>query len=139
MTTPIVEMRDVSKSFGPVRALHDVNLRLDPGEILGLVGDNSAGKSTLMKILTGAYQRDSGEILIDGDPVHFRSPHESRERGIEMIYQDFALCGNLDVGQNIFLGRWPLRFGLFVDRARMNRDSREILNRLKVDVNSVHQ
>ena len=139
MTTPIVEMRAIYKSFGPVRALHDVNLRLDPGEILGLVGDNSAGKSTLMKILTGAYQRDSGEIFIDGDPVHFRSPHESRERGIEMIYQDFALCGNLDVGQNIFLGRWPLRFGLFVDRARMNRDSREILNRLKVDVNSVHQ
>jgi simple sugar transport system ATP-binding protein len=139
MTTPIVEMRAVCKSFGPVRALNDVNLRLDPGEILGLVGDNSAGKSTLMKILTGAYQRDSGEIFVEGDPVHFRSPHESRERGIEMIYQDFALCGNLDVGQNIFLGRWPLRFGLFVDRARMNRDSREILNRLKVDVNSVHQ
>ena len=139
MTTPIVEMRAISKSFGPVRALNDVNLRLDPGEILGLVGDNSAGKSTLMKIMTGAYQRDSGEIFVEGDPVHFRSPHESRERGIEMIYQDFALCGNLDVGQNIFLGRWPLRFGLFVDRARMNRDSREILNRLKVDVNSVHQ
>ena len=77
-----------------------------------LVGDNSAGKSTLMKILTGAYQRDSGDILIDGAPVHFKSPHESRDRGIEMIYQDFALCGNLDVGQNIFLGRWPMRYGI---------------------------
>jgi simple sugar transport system ATP-binding protein len=139
MTAPIVEMRAINKSFGPVRALIDVNLRLAPGEVLGLVGDNSAGKSTLMKILTGAYQRDSGEIFIDGKPVHFRSPHESRDLGIEMIYQDFALCGNLDVGQNIFLGRWPRRFGIFVDRARMHEDAREILDRLKVDVNSVYQ
>ncbi|MGD0722151.1 MAG: ATP-binding cassette domain-containing protein [Roseiarcus sp.] len=139
MTDPIVAMRGVTKNFGPVQALVDVNLRLLPGEVLGLVGDNSAGKSTLMKILTGAYQRDSGDILIDGAPVRFKSPHESRARGIEMIYQDFALCGNLDVGQNIFLGRWPLRFGLFVDRARMHRDARAILTRLKVDVNSVYQ
>ena len=139
MTTPIVEMRSITKSFGPVRALIDVNLRLMPGEVLGLVGDNSAGKSTLMKILTGAYQRDSGEIFIEGKPVHFKSPHESRDLGIEMIYQDFALCGNLDVGQNIFLGRWPKRFGIFVDRSRMHEDAREILDRLKVDVNSVYQ
>ena len=139
MTTPIVEMRGIDKSFGPVRALVNVNLRLMPGEVLGLVGDNSAGKSTLMKILTGAYQRDSGEILIDGKEVHFKSPHESRDLGIEMIYQDFALCGNLDVGQNIFLGRWPKRLGVFVDRARMHHDAREILDRLKVDVNSVYQ
>ena len=137
--TAVVEMRAICKSFGPVRALHNVDLSLARGEILGLVGDNSAGKSTLMKILTGAYQRDSGEILVDGEPVRFRSPHESRDRGIEMIYQDFALCGNLDVGQNIFLGRWPRRFGLFVDRDRMNREARTILDRLKVDVNSVHQ
>ncbi|MGA2042626.1 MAG: ATP-binding cassette domain-containing protein [Roseiarcus sp.] len=139
MTDPIVAMRGVTKNFGPVQALVDVNLRLMPGEVLGLVGDNSAGKSTLMKILTGAYQRDSGDILIEGAPVRFKSPHESRARGIEMIYQDFALCGNLDVGQNIFLGRWPLRFGLFVDRPRMHRDARAILTRLKVDVNSVYQ
>src|SRR5271170_5962714 len=127
MTTPIVEMRAINKSFGPVRALIDVNLRLAPGEVLGLVGDNSAGKSTLMKILTGAYQRDSGEIFIDGKPVHFRSPHESRDLGIEMIYQDFALCGNLDVGQNIFLGRWPRRFGIFVDRGRMHEEANSVL------------
>ena len=87
-----------------MQALVNVHLRLMPGEVLGLVGDNSAGKSTLMKIVTGAYQRDAGDIFIDGEPVHFKSPHESRERGIEMIYQDFALCGNLDVAQNIFLG-----------------------------------
>ncbi|HYM99334.1 MAG TPA: ATP-binding cassette domain-containing protein, partial [Aestuariivirgaceae bacterium] len=98
-------MRHISKAFGAVRALADVDLRLYPGEILGLVGDNSAGKSTLMKILTGAYHRDSGDILVSGETVTFKSPHESRRAGIEMIYQDFALCGNMDVGQNIFLGR----------------------------------
>jgi simple sugar transport system ATP-binding protein len=136
--TPIVEMRHIYKSFGPVRALSDVNLVLYPGEILGLVGDNSAGKSTLMKIMTGAYQRDTGDILVDGKPVHFRSPHESRDLGIEMIYQDFALCGNMDVGQNIFLGRWPRR-GIFVNRRRMYDEAGAVLKRLKVDVNSVFQ
>jgi simple sugar transport system ATP-binding protein len=135
---PIVEMRCINKTFGAVRALIDVDLTLYPGEILGLVGDNSAGKSTLMKILTGAYQRDSGDILVDGKVSHFRSPHESREVGIEMIYQDFALCGNMDVGQNIFLGRWPTR-GLFVNRAKMYAEADQVLQRLKVDVNSVYQ
>ena len=137
-TTPIVEMRGISKSFGPVNALVGVDLRLYPGEILGLVGDNSAGKSTLMKILTGAYSRDSGEVIVNGKPTHFRSPHESRDTGIEMIYQDFALCGNMDVGQNIFLGRWPVK-GLFVDRKRMYAEASKVLQRLKVDVNSVYQ
>ena len=135
---PLVRMDGIQKSFGAVRALADVSLRLYPGEILGLVGDNSAGKSTLMKILTGAYQRDSGEILVAGELVHFRSPHESRQRGIEMIYQDFALCGNMDVGQNIFLGRWP-RKGIFVDRRKMYAQADQVLKRLKVDVNSVYQ
>ena len=135
---PIVEMRNINKSFGPVRALTGVNLVLYPGEVLGLVGDNSAGKSTLMKILTGAYQRDSGDVLVAGQPTHFKSPHESRVVGIEMIYQDFALCGNMDVGQNIFLGRWPRR-GIFVDRRRMYTEADSVLKRLKVDVNSVFQ
>jgi simple sugar transport system ATP-binding protein len=135
---PIIDMRGVSKAFGAVNALIDVDLQLRPGEVLGLVGDNSAGKSTLMKILTGAYHRDSGEVIVDGVATHFRSPHESRDMGIEMIYQDFALCGNLDVGQNIFLGRWPRR-GIFVDRKKMYADAGEVLQRLKVDVNSVYQ
>ena len=123
-----------------MQALVDVHLRLMPGEVLGLVGDNSAGKSTLMKIVTGAYQRDAGDIFIDGAPVHFKSPHESRDRGIEMIYQDFALCGNLDVSAKTSswgVGRCGI--GIFVDRARMHDEAREILNRLKVDVNSVYQ
>ena len=137
-TAPLIDMRHISKAFGAVRALNDVNLRLYPGEILGLVGDNSAGKSTLMKILTGAYHRDSGDVLVAGTPTHFKSPHESRAAGIEMIYQDFALCGNMDVGQNIFLGRWP-RKSLFVDRKTMYREADKMLKRLKVDVNSVYQ
>ena len=120
--TPIVEMRRISKAFGAVTALADVDLILYPGEILGLVGDNSAGKSTLMKILTGAYQRDSGDVLVAGQETHFKSPHDSRVVGIEMIYQDFALCGNMDVGQNIFLGRWPTR-GFFVNRKKMYREA----------------
>ncbi|MEZ5832254.1 MAG: ATP-binding cassette domain-containing protein [Dongiaceae bacterium] len=135
---PIIEMRHINKSFGAVRALIDVDLRLHPGEIMGLVGDNSAGKSTLMKILTGAYSRDSGEVLVNSAQTHFKSPHESRAAGIEMIYQDFALCGNMDVGQNIFLGRWPRR-GMFVDRKAMYREADTVLKRLKVDVNSVYQ
>jgi simple sugar transport system ATP-binding protein len=135
---PIVEMRNVSKAFGPVQALANVDLVLQPGEILGLVGDNSAGKSTLMKVLTGAYHRDSGEVLVAGEKTQFKSPHESRLSGIEMIYQDFALCGNMDVAQNIFLGRWP-RKGLFVDRRRMYAEADNVLTRLKVDVNSVYQ
>lgn len=136
--TPIIEMRAICKSFGAVRALHEVDFHLMPGEVLGLVGDNSAGKSTLMKILTGAYHRDAGDVLVNGAPTSFRSPQDSREAGIEMIYQDFALCGNMDVGQNIFLGRWPRR-GPFIDRNRMYADADAVLKRLKVDVNSVHQ
>ena len=138
MTTPVIEMRDIRKSFGAVQALDGVDFRLMPGEIVGLVGDNSAGKSTLMKVMTGAYQRDAGEVRVAGEATNFRSPQDSRDRGIEMIYQDFALCGNMDIGQNIFLGRWPRRFGVFVDRARMYREANAVLQRLKVDVNSVY-
>lgn len=132
----VVEMVGIGKSFGAVQALYDVGLRLAPAEILGLVGDNSAGKSTLMKILSGAYQKDAGEIRIDGAPVHFRNPHESRARGIEMIYQDFALCGNMDIAANMFLGRWPTK-GWFVDRRRMEAEASAVLAKLKVDVASV--
>jgi simple sugar transport system ATP-binding protein len=137
-TPPLVEMKSIDKSFGAVNALVDVSLRIWPGEILGLVGDNSAGKSTLMKILTGAYARDAGEVLLEGRLANFRNPHESRDAGIEMIYQDFALCGNLDVAQNVFLGRWPRR-GMFVDRRRMYDEASSVMRRLKVDVNSVYQ
>jgi simple sugar transport system ATP-binding protein len=111
--SPLVEMRGISKSFGAIHALQAVDLTVAAGEVLGLVGDNSAGKSTLMKILTGAYRPDAGTIRVCGQPVDLTSPQESRRLGIEMVYQDFALCGNLDVASNIYLGRWPTR-GPFV-------------------------
>ena len=133
MSTPIIEMRGIQKHFGAVHALRNVNFRLAPGEILGLVGDNSAGKSTLMKVMTGAYQRDGGDVLVDGKPTRFGSPQESRDAGIEMIYQDFALCGNMDIGQNIFLGRWPRRFGVFVDRPRMYEEAVELVQGFGID------
>ncbi|MGH6891608.1 MAG: ATP-binding cassette domain-containing protein [Dongiaceae bacterium] len=133
---PIVDMRGISKRFGAVQALQDVTLRLMSGEILGLVGDNSAGKSTLMKILSGAYQKDSGAIQVQGAEVSFKSPHESRMLGIEMIYQDFALCGNMDIAANMFLGRWPTR-GWFVDRRRMEAEASAVLSKLRVEVASV--
>src|SRR5215472_11350447 len=138
MTAPIVEMRAISKSFGPVQALVNVNLHLMPGEVLGLVGDNSAGKSTLMKVLTGAYRPDAGEILVAGRPEEIVSPQDSRRLGIEMVYQDFALCGNLDVATNIFLGRWPIRGG-FVRGSRMEAEARRILGELGVDPGIVRQ
>ena len=113
---PLVRMVQVSKSFGPVRALSRVNLALYPREVLGLVGDNAAGKSTLMKVLTGAYQPDSGEIYLNGQRVHFASPAESRRAGIEMVYQDLALAGNLSVTGNIFLGHEHTRLRCIIGR-----------------------
>jgi simple sugar transport system ATP-binding protein len=133
---PLVAMRGISKSFGGIKALSNVNLRLLPGEILGIVGDNSAGKSTLMKVLSGTYIADEGDIVFEGKGVAFRKPHDSRAIGIEMIYQDFALCGNMDVSYNMFLGRW-LTKGPFLDRRRMDDMTREVMSRLKVDIASV--
>ncbi len=90
---PLVEMRGISKSFGPLRTLRQVDLCWQRQEVLGLVGDNAAGKSTLMKVLTGAYQPDEGEIFFNGQQVRFLSPHDSRALGSEMVYQDLALAG----------------------------------------------
>jgi simple sugar transport system ATP-binding protein len=135
---PLVEMRAISKAFGAIQALKAVDLSVAPGEVLGLVGDNSAGKSTLMKILTGAYRPDEGEIRILGRRVDIDSPQASRSLGIEMVYQDFALCGNLDVATNIFLGRWPTRGG-FVQARRMEGAARAILGGLGVEADIVGQ
>jgi simple sugar transport system ATP-binding protein len=137
LPAPLIEMRAISKAFGAIQALTRVNLRLMPGEILGLVGDNAAGKSTLMKILSGAYAMDEGKILLEGEEAHFASPHDSRARGIEMIYQDFALCGNMDVAANMFLGAWPTK-GWFVDKKRMEAEASAILRRLNIDIASVN-
>jgi simple sugar transport system ATP-binding protein len=134
---PRIEVIDVGKSFGPVTALRSVSLHVHAGEVLGVLGDNGAGKSTLMKILAGSVERDRGEILMDGKPVHFASPRGSRAAGIEMIYQDLALCDDLDVASNFFLGREPRRMGL-LDLDRMHADTVRELAALGARVPSTH-
>jgi len=123
-------MRGISKSFGAVRAVEEVDLLLHRQEILGLVGDNAAGKSTLMKVLAAVHRPDRGTILMEGREVRFRSPAEARRQGIEMIYQDFSLAPNLNIPDNIFLGREAVKRVLgvgFLDRPRMEEASRTAL------------
>src|SRR4030066_2155635 len=103
--TPVVEMRNIKKSFAAVRALRGVDLVLRHKEVVGLVGDNAAGKSTLMKVLSGAYIPDEGEILIEGKNAHMTDPLDARRLGIEMVYQDLAMANNMDGTPNTFRGR----------------------------------
>jgi len=143
-TVPLVEMKDIRKSFGAVQALRGVDLVLNHNEVLGLVGDNAAGKSTLMKVLSGAYVADSGDILLEGKKAHITKPEDSRYLGIEMVYQDFALAGNIDVAGNIFLGRERTLGGLgkalgVFDKRGMAENSRQLLGRLHIEVKSVRQ
>jgi simple sugar transport system ATP-binding protein len=132
----LLEMRNIRKSFGGLKALEDVTLELRRGEVLGLVGDNAAGKSTLMKILTGFYHADSGRIVLDGKEVHIDSPHTSKRLGIEMVYQNLELCQNLNVFENLYLGREILREPVFrfLKRREMERQSVEILHKLKIEI-----
>ncbi len=141
---PLVEMKGIRKNFGAVQALKGVDLTLHHNEVLGLVGDNAAGKSTLMKVLSGAYVADEGDILLEGDKASITKPEDSRHLGIEMVYQDFALAGNIDVAGNIFLGRERTLGGLgkllqILNRRGMDQASRELLGRLKIEVESVRQ
>jgi len=138
----LVKMERISKSFGAVRAVREVDLEIYPAEILGLVGDNAAGKSTLMKILCGALIPDSGRILFEGKEVHFTSPLDARRLGIEMIYQDLSLCGNLSVWANLFIGREITKSYLgglvrLLDKRKMEQESRQMLDIVKVDMDSV--
>ncbi|PCJ91003.1 MAG: ABC transporter ATP-binding protein [Hyphomicrobiales bacterium] len=129
----LLDIRGISKSFGPVDVLHGVDLTLNAGEVVGLVGDNGAGKSTLMKIVTGMYTANTGEIKLDGESILNFSPGERRQKGIEMIYQDLALARQQDVAANIFLGREPTRsiMGIrFVDGSAMKRDAQAMIDRL---------
>ncbi|MEV4708382.1 ATP-binding cassette domain-containing protein, partial [Actinoplanes sp. NPDC049316] len=107
--TPLLELRGIDKSFGPVQVLHDVGLSAYAGEVTALVGDNGAGKSTLVKCVSGIYPIDAGTISFDGRPVTIHSPRDAAELGIEVVYQDLALCDNLDIVQNMFLGREKVR------------------------------
>jgi ABC-type sugar transport system ATPase subunit len=134
-------MRNVKKRFGAVQALRGVDLALKSNEVLGLVGDNAAGKSTLMKVLTGAYIPDEGEIFIDGTKANILKPEDSRHQGIEMVYQDFALADNLDVASNVFLGREAVRWHLgpirVMNRAYMEEWAKAVIDNLQININSV--
>jgi simple sugar transport system ATP-binding protein len=130
----LLEVRGVSKSFGAIRALTAVSFAVEPGEVVGLMGDNGAGKSTMVKLIAGNFPPDEGEVLVEGHVCHFHRPIEARGRGIEVVYQDLALADNLTAAQNVFLGReikkgvWPFRI---LDKKAMIDRSSELFAELK--------
>ena len=131
---PALELEKISKHFGAIQALTDVDMTLEPGEVLGLMGDNGAGKSTLVKVIAGNFPPSSGEMRIAGEPVHFHRPVEARQKGVEVVYQDLALCNNLTASANVFLGReikkklGPFRW---LDHAAMARKAGGLFGELK--------
>ena len=137
--TPLLQMSGINKSFGPVHVLHDIDFAVYPGEVTALVGDNGAGKTTLVKCVAGIYAVDSGEIRFNGDPVTMHGPRDAAALGIEVVYQDLALCDNLDIVQNMFLGRELVKSGV-LDESEMERRARSTLASLSVrTVKSVRQ
>ncbi|ACV81611.1 ATP-binding cassette domain-containing protein [Nakamurella multipartita] len=138
-STPILELRGVNKSFGAVQVLHGVDLKIYPGQVTALVGDNGAGKSTLVKCVAGIHGIDSGDYLFESNQVSVANPRDAAHLGIEIVYQDLALCDNLDIVQNMFLGREP-KSGLVLDEAQMEIKARDTLASLSVrTVTSVRQ
>ena len=127
---PLVEMRNMSISFGGIHAVDDASVDLHPGEVVGLLGHNGAGKSTLIKILSGAYQRDNGEIHIDGKPATINNPRDAKGYGIETIYQTLALADNVDTAANLYLGRELLTPWGTLDDVAMEAKAREVMGRL---------
>jgi simple sugar transport system ATP-binding protein len=142
-TQPILQTVELEKRFGGLVAVNKVSMEIYLGEVVGLVGDNGAGKSTLIKMISGVYRPDGGQLLLDGKEISFSTPLEARQRGIETIYQDLALCENLDAPVNIFLGREPLRrtLGLFnvVDRAQMAEESSKVLDQLDIHIPNLNR
>jgi len=139
MDAPLIELTDIVKSFGPVSVLKGVNLKAYAGKVTALVGDNGAGKSTLIKGLAGVQPYDGGEVRFEGETIHLHSPREASRLGIEVVYQDLALCDNLDIVQNMFLGREETVAGTF-DEGQMEREASETLRSLSVrTVKSVRQ
>jgi fructose transport system ATP-binding protein len=143
--TPVLAARGLVKHFGHVAALRGVDFDLFPSEITAIIGDNGAGKSTLIKTLSGAFQPDEGEILLDGEPVTFRTPLDARRAGIETVYQELAVAPALDIAANIFLGRelrraGPVgRFLRVLDQGRMRREATRYFSELKIGVPSIAQ
>lgn len=129
-----LRLENITKSFGAIHALTDVSLTIEPGEVVGLMGDNGAGKSTLVKVIAGNFAPTSGEIFLDGQRVEFHKPLDAQRAGIEVVYQDLALCNNLSAASNVFLGRELTRqFGPFqiIDYAGMRTKAAELFARLK--------
>lgn len=139
---PVVVMEDIRKSFGPVRALDGASLKANSGQVLGILGDNGAGKSTMIKILSGVYKADSGRIIFEGKDVQFNSPMDARRIGIETIYQDLAIVNDLSVYHNIFLAREKLWDGLrvmkFLRNGRMASDAIDVLKDVNADIQNVN-
>lgn len=137
--TPLLEVRNLAKHFGAVKALNDCSLTVRPGEVVALAGDNGAGKTTMIKAISGVFAPSAGEILIDGKPTSFSSPEDARAQGIETIYQDLALADNLSIGANIYLGREPMTraFGLIpvLDRKAMAKAAKDTMALLDFHVN----
>ena len=131
MVAPIIELKDIRKGFGPVEVLKGVNLKIYPGQVSALVGDNGAGKSTLIKGLAGVQLYDSGDVLVDGQPAHLNSPTAASKLGIEVVYQDLALCENLDIVQNMFLGREETEQGM-LSNGEMEKKASATLGSLSV-------
>src|SRR3954447_13094625 len=137
---PLLELRGVSKSFGSVLALTDVDFEVRRGEVMALVGDNGAGKSTLIKTIAGIHQADEGEIVFEGEAVHIGSPKDAAKLGIEVVYQDLALCDNLDVVQNMYLGREAHDFIQRLKEPVMEAKTAETLKTLRVTtIRSIRQ
>ncbi|MFI6460197.1 ATP-binding cassette domain-containing protein [Streptomyces sp. NPDC050528] len=134
--TPVLALRGVSKRFGAVQALTEVELEVHAGEVVALVGDNGAGKSTLVKTIAGVHPIDDGVIEWEGKPVSINKPHDAQGLGVATVYQDLALCDNLDVVGNLYLGRELLRHGV-IDEVTMEKNSRELLSTLSIRIPSV--
>jgi D-xylose transport system ATP-binding protein len=131
-STPLLELRGVSKAFGAVQALYRVDFEVRRGEVMALVGDNGAGKTTLIKSVAGIYPFDEGEVRYEGEHIDVHGPRDAAKLGIEVVYQDLALADNLDVVANMFLGRERTRTGFVLDESSMERSSRETLDSLSV-------
>ncbi len=135
----LLSLKSVTKRFGPVQALRDATLDVPAGQVTALIGDNGAGKSSLIKTISGLWPQDSGQIVWEGKEVHLHGPRESEDLGITTIYQDLALCDNLDIVQNMFLGHEPVN-GVFLDEATMEKAAAQTLKDLSVKtVRSIRQ